>query len=100
MTKKLILAALAGSVAQFLLGWLVYGLLLANFISTQTVHYEGLMKDMNTGSFMILVFIAGLVMSFLISYIFQRWGKLDTFLKGLNGGLFFGFFMERADYIG
>ena len=91
MIKKLILATLAGSVVQFLLGWLIYGLLLANFMNSNTTHYEGLMKDMNTGSFMILIFLSGLVMSFLITYIFQRWAKFDKFFVGLNAGFLIGF---------
>jgi len=93
MIKKLILATLAGSVVQFLLGWLIYGLLLADFMNSNTTHFEGLMKDMNSGSFIILVFISGLMMSFLITFIFQRWAKFDNFLKGLTGGMFLGFFM-------
>ena len=93
MIKKLIYATLVGSVVQFLLGWLIYGLLLAKFMDSQMTHYEGLMKEMNTGSFMILVFISGLVLSFLIAFIFQRWGKFETFTKGLTAGMFLGFFM-------
>jgi len=96
MTKKLILAALAGSVVQFLLGWLVYGILLANFMSCNSTHFEGLMKDMNSGSFMILVFISGLAMSFLITFIFQRWAKFDKLISGLTGGMLIGFFMALS----
>ena len=93
MTKKLILAAIAGSVVQFLFGWLVYGLVLANFMNSHTTHYDGLMKDMNSGSFIILVFISGLLMSFLISFILQRWAKFEKFLQGLGAGMLIGFFM-------
>jgi hypothetical protein len=96
MTKKLILAALAGAVAQFLLGWLIYGIVLANFMSSQTTHFEGLMKDMNTGSFMILIFLSGLVMSCLIAFIFQRWAKFDKFQSGLTGGIVLGFFFALS----
>jgi uncharacterized membrane protein len=96
MTKKLILATLAGSVVQFLLGWLIYGLLLANFMNSHTTHYEGLTKDMNTGSFMILIFMSGLVMSFLITFIFQRWAKFEKLLTGLTGGMLLGFFLALS----
>lgn len=93
MTKKLILATLAGSVVQFLLGWLIYGLLLANFMNSHMTHkYEGLMKDMNSGSFIILIFISGLLMSFLIAFIFQRWAKFDKFFMGLTAGMLIGLF--------
>ena len=96
MTKKLILATLAGSVVQYLLGWLIYGLLLGNFMNSHTTHYEGLMKDMNTGSFMILIFISGLVMSFILSFIFQRWAKFENLLAGLTGGMILGFFIALS----
>jgi len=96
MIKKLILATLAGSVVQFLLGWLVYGLLLANFMNSHTTHYDGLIKDMNSGSFVILIFISGLVMSFLITFIFQRWAKFDNYIKGLTAGMLLGFFIALA----
>ncbi len=96
MIKKLLLAALAGAIVQFLLGWLVYGLLLMNFMSSQSTHYEGLMKEMNGASFIILIFISGLAMSFLLAYIFQRWAKIGTFLSGLTGGMIFGFFVSLS----
>lgn len=46
-----------------------------------TLQYEGLIKEMNTGSFMILIFIAGLVMAFLITFIFQRRATFVMFIK-------------------
>ena len=94
--KKLILAAFAGSVVQFLLGWLIYGILLANFMDSQTTHYDGLIKDMDTGSFMILVYLAGLAMSFLLAFIFQRWAKFESIVKGLTGGMILGFFIALS----
>jgi len=96
MNKKLIIAALVGSVVQYLLGWLIFGLLLANFMDSHTTHYEGLMKDMSTPSFMILIFISGLVMSLLIAFIFQRWAKFEKFFMGLTAGMLIGFFMALS----
>jgi uncharacterized membrane protein len=96
MNKKLIFAALAGAILQFFLGWLVYGILLVNFMESNTTHYEGLMKDMKGPGFMIGIFLSGLVMSFLVAYIFQRWGKFVTFMKGLSAGAFLGFFLALS----
>ena len=87
---------MAGSVVQFVLGWLIYGILLAGFMNSQTTHYEGLMKDMNSGSFIILIFLSGFVMSFFIAFIFQRWAKFETFFMGLTAGMFLGFFMSLS----
>jgi hypothetical protein len=100
MVKRIILAALAGSVVQFLLGFLIYGLLLAKFMESCSVHYEGLMKDMSGPSFMILMFLSGLVMDLLFAIIFQRWAKFDTFAKGMGGGMIIGFFFALSFDLG
>jgi len=96
MIKKMLLATVAGSVVQFLLGWLIYGIFLSGFMDSQTTHFEGLMKDMNSGSFVLVIFLSGLVMSFLFAFIFQRWAKFETFFSGLKAGLFMGFFMSLS----
>ena len=96
MTKKLIFATLAGSITQFVLGWLIYGLLLGSFMSSHSNHYEGLMKDMTTGSFMLLIFVSGLGMSFLLAFIFQRWAKFEKLFQGLTAGMLFGFFVALS----
>jgi hypothetical protein len=96
MTKKLILAAIAGSVVQFLLGWIVYGILLAGFMGSHMKHYDGLMKDMDSGSFMVLVYLSGLTMSLFIAFVFQRWAKFEKFFLGLTGGMVIGFFMALS----
>jgi len=96
MIKKLLLATVAGSVVQFILGWLIYGLLLAGFMSSQSIHYDGLMKDMNSGSFIIVIFLSGFVMSLFIAFVFQRWAKFEKFFMGLTGGMVMGFFMSLS----
>lgn len=94
MIKKLVLASLAGSVVQFLLGWLIYGVLLAGFMNSQSAHYPGLLKDMNSPDFIILIYLSGLMMSFFIAYVFLHWAKFETYMKGLTGGMFIGFFIS------
>ena len=92
MNTKLILSTLAGTVVAYLLGWLFYGVLLASFMTNNTVHYEGLAKAMD-GSFMVLVLLSNLVMVFLVAFIFQRWAKFEKWLQGLTAGMFLGFFI-------
>ena len=84
MNTKILLAALAGAVAAFLLGWVVYGILLMDFMNSNTTSYAGLTKDPPN---FIGVFIAGLCMSFLMAYVFNRWAGISTFAKGFMGGL-------------
>ncbi len=93
MNMKLTLATIAGAIVSFFLGWIVYGLLLMGFFTANSIHYEGLMLEMPNIWIMI---IADLSMGFLLAFIFQRWAKFDTFMKGLYGGLIFGFFLALA----
>lgn len=87
MYTKILLATLLGGVVMFLLGWLVFGILLMDYYTANTTHYDGLMKEMpNLG----LIFLANLLMAFLYAFIFQRWAGIRTFVGGLNGGMIIG----------
>ncbi len=44
MNSRTILATLIGAVVSFLMGWLIYGVILRDYMQTHTVSYEGLMK--------------------------------------------------------
>lgn len=90
MTTKLILATITGAVLSFLLGWLLYGFLLMDFFGANMIMYDGLIKEMPN---LILILISSLTMWFMISFIFQRWAGFTTFLQGLGGGAFIGFFI-------
>jgi hypothetical protein len=91
MNTRLIIASIAGAVLYFLLGWLIYGILLTGFYEANTVHYEGLYKAMPN---LALLFISNLTMAFLMSLIFQRWAKFTGFSKGMTGGIILGFFIS------
>ena len=41
MNTKVLLAAIVGGVVAFLLGWLLFGILLADFMDKNMIHYEG-----------------------------------------------------------
>lgn len=86
---KMILATLAGTVVSFLLGWLVFGMLMMDYYKNSAVNYPGLMKDEAT--FRIEgIFLANLVLAFFTAYVFDRWANIRTIPKGLFGGLFIG----------
>ena len=88
MNTKLLLATLAGGILFFLLGWVVFGMLLMNFYEANTTVYEGLNKEMPD---LLLLFLGNLSMAFLLSWIFQKWANINTMVDGLSGGLLFGF---------
>ena len=90
MNLKVIYATLAGGVLSFLLGWLVFGLVLMNFYTNNSIHYEGLMKTEPT---LILIFLSCLVMSFFMAFVFNSWAGFKSFGKGLYGGFIIGIFI-------
>jgi hypothetical protein len=91
MNARLIYATLAGTVACFLLGWLIYGIALEGYFNTHMVHYEGLTKTM---PLMIPLILSNLSFALMMALIFQRWAGFTTFLKGLTGGIILGFFVS------
>ena len=44
MTTKAIIAAIAGGIVAFLLGWLVFGILLDGFYTAHSTQYAGLIQ--------------------------------------------------------
>ena len=93
-TSKLILAAIVGAIANFLLGWLIYGIILRDTMSKgMTPEANALNKtEMNY----LGVFIACLLYSCLLSYIFERWSKSRTIVSGMVAGAIIGFLMTAS----
>jgi hypothetical protein len=84
MNTKVLVAALVGAIVAFLLGWIIFGMLLMGFMETSVIAYDGLMKgegEMNLG----LLFTSNLVMSLLLAYVAHGMGVAD-----LKGGLVLG----------
>ena len=81
--KNLSLSGLAGAVINFLLGWLVYGILLKDMFK----------QPEESTIIMILIFVACLVISLFIAYIFLQWAQIKTLKTGAKAGAIIGFFM-------
>ena len=90
MNTRIIVATVAGGAALFLLGFLVYDLLLGVWMKTQMVEYKGLMNE--TPNFVTLI-VANVVWALLVALIFDRWASISTFLGGLIGGAMISFLM-------
>jgi ABC-type transporter Mla maintaining outer membrane lipid asymmetry permease subunit MlaE len=77
-SKNFVAAGIAGGITDFLLGFLLYGVLFRDYFAG---------PDPN------LAFIAlgCLTFGFLMSYIFVRWANLVTFMGGLKAGAVIGF---------
>ena len=90
MNVRIIIAAVAGGAALFLLGFLVYGMALEGWMQSQVNQYPGLMYQ--EPNFITLI-LANLVWALLVALIFDRWASISTFVGGLLGGAAITFFM-------
>lgn len=75
--KNFIAGGLVGGIADFLLGWLFYGILFRDYFEEEMPN-------------MVFIFLGCLSFGFLASYVFIRWANLVTFLSGLKAGAVFG----------
>lgn len=84
MNTKIIIAAVVGSIAAFLLGWVIWGMLLMNYFEANTVQYEGLMlpeSDMRLWA----IYISNLANAFLFAWLFDKM-NINTLMGGLQTG--------------
>jgi hypothetical protein len=83
MNSKTLLGALIAGVVAFLLGWLIFGILLMDFYTDNTTQYTGLMK--NPPEIWVIA-VANLVWGLLLAWIFSKAG-INTISKGFSTGL-------------
>ncbi len=79
-TKKIIVAAIAGFVVYFLLGWLFYGVLFTDLYP----------KPENEAEHLQFVALGCLFFSLLISYVWVKWAGFTNWISGLKAGAIFG----------
>ena len=89
MNTKVLLAGLATAVFYFLGGWLLYGMLLADFMKNNMTFYEGLMKSEAEMSFIGLI-VSNLASGLLIAVICDKTNS-KTLMSGAITGLWVGF---------
>lgn len=93
--KKRIMATLAGFVVIFLLGWLIYGMLLMDFFMSNSGSASGVMREESEMVWWAL--IAGNVMqAYFLVYIFGKWADITTFKGGLQAGATIGLIIGFA----
>jgi len=83
MNTKVLLSGLAAGIAGFLLGWLIYGVALMDFMNSHCTTYPGLMKEPPV---LLGVFIANCCTGFLYAYIFNNWPDAKSFAGGIKAG--------------
>ena len=88
-TKTLVGGLIFGAVA-FLLGWLIFGILLMDYYTSNMTSYTGLMKDPPT---IWAIAVANLAFGFMMAYIFNM-GNINSPAKGFRTGLIIGLLMQ------
>ncbi|MEO8148112.1 MAG: hypothetical protein ABI723_10765 [Bacteroidia bacterium] len=84
MNKKTLIAALAGGITGFILGFLIFGLLLSNYYTTHCTTYPGLIKD----SPVIWCYAVGnLLWAWMFAYVFSNWANVTTFVRGATAAI-------------
>lgn len=77
------IAGLLGGIVSFLLGWLVWGHLLADTMNS----YSNMAcmrgeEDMNIP----MIFVAQMIWGLLFAYIFSKWSTINSFSSGATAG--------------
>ncbi|MEO7658880.1 MAG: hypothetical protein ABIV48_04635 [Pyrinomonadaceae bacterium] len=84
MLTRVLAATVAGGIAFFFLGFLIYGLLLDEMVMKPNMNvFPGLMNETPVWAPLIL---ANLTSAFLLAYIFDKWASISTFMGGMKGG--------------
>lgn len=87
--KKLFVGGIAGGIAYFFLGWLIYGMLLMNFMASHQGIIGGIQRA--EPDFLYLI-IGNLALGFLITFIFIK-GAVNSLGSGLVTGGIVGLLM-------
>ncbi len=83
MSQRTVLAAVAGAIALFVLGYLVYALALADFFAAQGA-------DTLESPNLVYIFIGELAFAVLLTFLFSYWASISTFAGGFKGGAIVG----------
>ena len=85
MLSRLLAATVAGGVVFFILGFIVYGLILDPMVMRPNTNPDAL-KLMKDPPVWIPLILANLVSAFLLAYIFEKWASIRTFATGASAG--------------
>ena len=78
---KILLAALAGTVAYFLIGWLVFEGLLGKYMGANTTQIMGFKKSPEESSMAMLI-VSCAAYALLLAILMGKWANVHTFKEG------------------
>jgi len=91
--NKVLLAGIAGTVSFFILGWVVYGMMLMDFMAANVGTATGVNKSEEEMSFLWIV-IGNLASGYLLAIIFGSYGNITTAMAGAKAGAVIGLLMS------
>lgn len=92
MNMKIIRGTLFGGIAYFLLGWLVWGILLMDFY---TANYSQVMNRPETDMVWWAMIVSNLTFALLLTLIL-KWSGAKEIIDGLKTGAIFGFLFSLS----
>lgn len=84
MKIRVVAATFAGGLVIFVLGYLIYGMLLVSYLKENMIQYAGLNKEPVPD--FVPLFFSNLVVAFLLAFIFEYRAKVRTFVGGFKSG--------------
>jgi hypothetical protein len=95
-SKKFLIGTLVGGIALFLLGYLLYGMLLMNFFTQHSHAPAGADKAMSDLVWWALI-LGNLGTGALLTYVFLKLGNVNSFGSGAGIGAAVGFFSSLGN---
>ena len=89
ITNKVLIAGLLGALVAFVLGWVIWGVLLVNFMEGTSGSATGVMRSDDEMVWWALV-LGHLALGMLFALIFSRWAGISTFMTGAKAGAVIG----------
>ena len=93
MVVRFIVSSIAGGIVFFVLGFLIYGLMLEPWMRTQMAEFPGMMKEAHD---LIVLAVFNLVLAAMIAFVAENWAKARNFVDGLKVGGVLMFFYGMA----
>jgi hypothetical protein len=88
MNLRVLVAAVAGAIVMFFLGFLIFGVALSGFMKAHIVAAAvPVVKEMPD---MVPLVLSNLVFSWFYALVFDQWAGIKTFVGGVLGGMMIG----------
>ena len=91
MLVRLLVAGILGSIVSMIVGWLLWGMLLANYFAS-TLSETG-KTVMSPQPRIVPLIAAQFAFGFFYAFIFVRWAKVRSIASGVFSGAVIGFFL-------